>query len=151
MILDPAYADHFRRCLEECDVATARKIWAHVAPGMPQPATDFEALITLHHARTQCVAIRMRLRAWSHRWLLDHGLPSGLPDRLKPRAERIYPQVVSAVGISVNATSSRRLALAEAMQGAMEYAVLEAYADHQTEPAFVKTRMIAARDRVLKS
>jgi hypothetical protein len=119
--------------------------------GMPQPATDFEALVTLHYSRTQCVAIRMRLRAWSHRWLLDHGLPSGLPDHLKPRAERIYPQVVSAVGISINATSPRLQPLAEAVQQAMSDAVAEAYADHQTEPAFVKTRMIAARERVLKS
>jgi hypothetical protein len=64
--------------------------------------SDAEALVTLHHARTQAESIALKLRAWSHRWLLEHGYPSGLPDHLKPSAERIYPRVVEGVGISVN-------------------------------------------------
>jgi hypothetical protein len=150
--MDAAFADHFRRALEECDIATIRKLWAHVAPGMPQPATDFEALAALHHARTQAASIALKQRAWSHRWLLDHDLPSGLPDPLKPRAERLYPQVVSAVGISVNVYRSKRVAerVGEIRQ-AMSDAVAGAYADHNTEPGFVKARMMEARNKVLKS
>src|SRR6266403_1167373 len=95
----------FRRCLIDLDVAAARKLWAQTRPGFVRPDNDKEMLIVLHHARTQASSIALRQRAWSHRWLLDHGYPSGLPDKLKPRAERIYPRVVEAVGISVNARS----------------------------------------------
>ncbi len=143
-------ADDFRRCLEECDVAAIRRLWSHVAPNMPQPASDFEALATTHHARTQLPLITLKKRSWSHRWLLDHNLPSGLPDQLKPKAERLYPQAVRAVGISVNARSEYMKPVALAIQQAMTDAVEEAYANHQTEPSFVKARMMQARERVLK-
>jgi hypothetical protein len=144
------YSDHFRRALEECDVVTVRKLWAHIAPGMPQPVTDFEALVTIHHARTQTISIRLKQRAYSHRWLLDHDLPSGLPDELKPRAERLYPRVVHAVGVSVNSLSGRMAPLAVELRQAMSDAVADAYADHQTEPGFVKARMFDAYAKVLK-
>src|ERR1044072_6980895 len=99
------YADALRRCLEECDVAGIRALWAQIPPGMPQPHTDAEALATIHRARTEANSIALRLRAYSHRWLEDRGLPSGLPDELRPRAERMYPRVVDGVGISVNIRS----------------------------------------------
>lgn len=150
-----SYFDHFRRALEECDIVTIRKLWVHVAPGLMQLGTDFEVLATIHHARTQAASIALKQRAWSHRWLLDHDMPSGLPDELKPRAERLYPKVVDAVGISVNVRaardSPRMRQLALEIRGAMENAVAEAYADHQTEPTFVLARMREARIKVLKS
>jgi hypothetical protein len=46
--------------------------------------------------------VSFKARAWSHRWLTERALPSGLPDRLKPSAERVYSRVVEGVGISVN-------------------------------------------------
>jgi hypothetical protein len=147
----PNFADHFRRALEECDIATMRKLHAHVFPQLPPPGSDFEVLATIHRARTQSIFIPVKKRAWSHRWLLDHDLPSGLPDLLKPHAERIYPTVVHAVGISVSSTSGLLAPLAKAMEQAMSDAVAEAYANHQSEPEFVKARMSAARDRILKS
>jgi hypothetical protein len=140
-----------RRCLEECDIAGIRRLWQHVAPGVPQPETDFLALATIHRARTQAESIRLKLRAWSHRWLLDHNLPSALPDKLRPKAERMYPIVVSGVGISVNARSEMMQPVALAVRQAMSDAVMEAYADHQTEPTFVKARMMEARIKILKS
>lgn len=145
-----AFSDHFRRCLEECDIATIRKLWAHVAPGMPPLSTDYNVLSMIHHARTQAESIALDKRAWSHRWLLDHNLPSGLPDALRPRAERIYPRVTSAVGISVNFRSEDMAPLAAELQRAMSTAVEDAYAGHQTEPAFIKARMAEARAKVLK-
>ena len=93
----------FLRCLEEVDVAGVRRLWQHVSPHLPQPKDDAEALATIHVARTQSEAIGFRLRAYSHRWLIDRNLPSMLPDIMGPKAERTYPRVVEAVGISVTA------------------------------------------------
>lgn len=127
----------------------ARALWAHVAPHLPQPKDDDAAWITLHYARTAAPPISFHMRAYSHRWLTERGLPSGLPDHLRPAAERMYPRIVEAVGISVNAPDHRR-ALGEAVRKAMSDAVMQCYADHHTDPAFVKMRMQDARMKVLK-
>lgn len=144
------HSAEFRRCLEQLDVAAIRKLWHHVSPHLPQPKTDAEALVTLHHARTQTESIAIKLRAWSHRWLLDHGYPSGLPDHMKASAERIYPRVVEGVGISVNFRSPILKPITEQVRGAMEDAVSEAYADKRTEPAFVRARMLEARATAMR-
>jgi hypothetical protein len=102
-------------------------------------------LIAMHHARTQANSIPLKKRAYSHRWLLDHGFPSGLPDKLKPRAERIYPKIVSAVGIAVK-TNGVFAAAGPLIQEAMEDAVKEAVADGRLEDAeYVKQRIQEAR------
>ena len=145
------HAAEFRRCLNDCDVAALRRLWSHCFPHLPQPRTDLQALIILHRARTEANSSPLRLRAYSHRWLEDNGHQSGLPDHLKPAAERIYPKIVDAVGISVRSLSSRLAAEAKAIQGVMSDAVAEAYADGRKEPEFVKKRMMEARERFLKS
>src|ERR1700694_445738 len=89
--------DDVRRALEECDTAAMRRLWARAMPHLPQPQTEFDTQATLHLARTAAESVRFRLRAWSHRWLLDHGLPSQLPDELKPRAEQLCPVVKTSV------------------------------------------------------
>jgi hypothetical protein len=94
--------------------------------------------------------MHFRLRAYSHRWLLDHGLPSGLPDELKPLAERMYPVKAEGVGISVNMRSPILKPIAGIVRQAMSDAVMDAYAERRTEPPFVKTRMQEAREKVLK-
>lgn len=94
------YAGDFQRCLAECDVAGIRRLWRHVQPNLPQPGSDFEALATIHRARTETRSLSLQLRAYSHRWLLDNGLPSGLPDDLKPAAERRYPKIAEGVGLA---------------------------------------------------
>ena len=99
-------------------------------------------------ARTASVALPLKLRAYSHRWLLDHNYPSQLPDELKPRAERLYPQHIVAVGISVN---SKYALVKDAIQGAMQNAVVEAYADgNEKQPDIVKKRMLEARQKERK-
>lgn len=141
------YSSDMRRCLRDFDVVGARHLWRIVCPYMPQPATDEEAVIILHHARTQAPFLRLKERAWSHSWLLERGYPSGLPDELKPRAERIYPRVVEAVGVSVNTKSALLRPVARGIQAAMLDAVAECYADRRTDPVFVKARMAEARER----
>lgn len=105
----------------------------------------------LHHARTQNQRIEFKLRAYSHSWLVDRTFPSGLPDELRPRAERIYPVTVSAVGIAIKSRNPLLRPLATAVQTAMENAVLEADADHKLgDSVFVRARMNEARERTYK-
>jgi len=143
------YSDEFRRCLEQQDVAGVRALWAQIAPGLPQPANDAEALATIHSARTQARSIVFKYRAYSHRWLTERGLPSGLPDYMRPRAERMYPRIVEAVGIAVKTPPHRR-ELGNAIREAMGAAVMECYADGKTDPVFMRARMQQARTRILK-
>lgn len=143
-------AAEFRRCLIDLDAPGIRKLWAHVSPHLPAPASDGEAVTALHIARTASESVPFKLRAYSHRWLSERGLPSQLPDRLKPKAERLYPRVVSAVGISVNFSAAILKPAALAVRGAMEAAVEDAYAEGRTEPAFVSQRMTEARQKEMQ-
>lgn len=138
-----------RRCLEDVDVAGIRALWAHVSPNLPQPKTDDQALVVLHHARTQAQSIPLKLRAYSHRWLLERGYPTGLPDQLKPSAERLYPRVEGAVGISVNIRGPLAPA-APLIRVAMEDAVKECYADGHKTTDIVKPRMMEARSKAFR-
>jgi hypothetical protein len=144
------HSAEFRRCLEALDVAAMRKLWRRVSPHLAQPKDDAEALATIHHARTQSESIGLKLRAWSHRWLLERGYPSGLPDHMKPAAERLYPRVVESVGISVNFSSPILQPIAAEVRGAMEHAVQDAYASKRTEPAFLRARMQEARETTMR-
>lgn len=141
------FSDDFRRCLIDLDVIGIRRLWQHVSPHLPQPETDAEALASIHIARTQARSVPFRLRAYSHAWLTERNLPSHLPDRMKPRAERMYPKVVGVVGISVRNVAGRRSEYGLAMESAMSEAVLEAYADGKEEPTFVKARMMEAKEK----
>jgi hypothetical protein len=145
------YADEFARCLVTCDVPGIRRLWKHVQPNLTQPNNDREALFCIHNARTQMGTLSLRLRAYSHAWLLDHGLPSALPDELKPKAERMYPRTVEAVGIACKGSSEIGRSIAPIIQGAMVNAVLDIYADQRSpDPVFVKGRMMDARRSTIK-
>jgi hypothetical protein len=139
-----------RRALEEHDVVTCCKLWEHVAPHLPQPKNDTESYVIMHHACTQAANVSLRSRAYSHRWLLDHGYPSGLPDELKPKAERMYPKVVDAVGIACGTSSEILRPVAEHVRHAMEDVVLEHYADGVKDPKIIKPRMLDARTQTIR-
>lgn len=140
------HSAEFRRCLSECDVVAIRKLSNHVFPNAPQPTNDKEALATIHYARTQSKWMDLRLRAYSHRWLVDQGYPSALPDELRPRAERMYPIIVEGVGIATKTTEPA----AKLIRQAMSDAVQDAYASKQTDPLFIKQRMIEARGKTIR-
>jgi hypothetical protein len=144
------HSAEMRRCFLELDVPAVRRLWKYVSPNMPQPTSDREALMSLHYGRTTMPSIPFKLRAYSHRWLHDNNFPSGLPDALRPRAERMYPQVADAVGISANSTSKLLRPIMEHVQVAMADAVRECYADKRTEPPFVRARMHEAKVRTIK-
>jgi hypothetical protein len=140
-----------RRCLEEIDVEGIRELWREVAPEMPQPSSDHEALAAIHLTRTQAEWLRLTQRFYSHRWLLDHNLISGLPDHLRPSAERIYPKTVSAVGLSINSRSEWLKPALPLIRGAMEAAIHEAYADgRQDDIAYIKARMAKAKAMMMR-
>lgn len=143
-------ADSFRRCLETCDLDGIRKLWLQVSPHLPQPESDEETLATLHRARTETKSIALKLRAYSHRWLTERGIPSGLPDELKPKAERLYPVIAEGVGIAVIAKSELMKPISLLVRAAMSDAVMEAYADKRTDPAFVSQRMQEARKSTIR-
>lgn len=131
----------FSRCMVELDVAGVRKLWAFVQPNLPQPRSDEQALITLHMARTRSDTLAIKLRAYSHRWLLDQGYPSQLPDALKPKAERMYPKVVGAVGLSINFTAKELKPAALLIERAMSDRVNDMYAGGEERPEVVRKSM----------
>lgn len=131
-----------RRCLETLDIPAVKKLWAHLAPHMVTGSTDHDILMSLHMARTQASSLALKHRAYSHRWLLDNGYPSALPDELKPKAERLYPKIVTTVGLSVN---SKFAQVKQEIGGAMTDVIENAYADGIEDPDYIKPRMLEAR------
>jgi hypothetical protein len=141
----------FRQALEAGNARRLRGLWAKLFPHLPQLASDEQAEIVMHRARTEAQSVSFRHRAYSHRWLSERGLPSGLPDELKPKAERVYPIVVAGVGISVNSRSSYMRAACDEIRGSMEVAVEDCFAERRTDPAFVSERMREAKARTVKA
>lgn len=144
-------AQHFCRLLESGDVRALRSAWAQVAPHLPQPKNDEEAEFAMHRARTEASSVGFRFRAYSHAWLVERSLPSGLPDELKPKAQRLYPVIAKAVGVSVKASSEWLKPAAAQIERAMADAVEDAYAEGRQDDAFVKARILEARERTIKS
>ncbi len=127
------YADEFARCLTELDVASARKLWAHVFPGWEQPATDHEMLAVLHLARLESKRVPKHLKQYSKKWL----------------KERETGRVALAVGISVKSSPRRHhqgLAIREAMEDAVTSSV-KAGIDLDDDATEVRRRIMAARDK----
>lgn len=138
------------KALLDLDLPALRALSA-LQPHLPQPGGDREVLVTAHMARTSSDALPLKARAYSHRWLLDQGYPSQLPDELKPRAERIYPVVAEGVGIFVMGQSELGRAVAPLVRKAMSDAVEECYADGRREASIVKPRMMEARSKEIRA
>lgn len=136
---------HFGALLEAGDLEGLIEFWRR-APEHLRPGSRLEAEIMMHHIRTGSRAVRMRCRAWSHRWLVERSLPSGLPDILRPRAERLYPVAVGGVLIA----SAKRTPITLPLRQVMEVVVLEDYADagrRDPKPDVVRAHMLEARAR----
>ena len=137
-------SDEFRALLEAGDVDGLVKAWRVVAPHLPQPKSRDQAEIVMHIARTQAASVTLQKRQYSHGWLTERQLPSGLPDEL-------VPTIVEAVGISVNFRSAYLKPAAGEVRGAMEAAVEDCYANGDKDPVVVQAQMAAARDRTMKA
>lgn len=142
----------FRALLESGDVTGLQSAWANHYPRLPRPRTREQTEIVMHYARTEADSVSFRARAYSHAWLSERSLPSGLPDQLRASADRLYPRVAAAVGISVNAKSPELQPALDGVRVAMERAVLDAEAEGRlTDSPFVVARMGEARRRELRA
>jgi hypothetical protein len=138
-----------RLVLERLDVEAMRRADLALNPHLPYQ-TDEQVLTSMHMARTASDAVSFMCRAYSHAWLFERGLPSQLPDELRPRAQRIYPVVAKAVGIACKSTSPHMKEALGEIRGAMEAAVLEAVEDRKLDDSeHVKARMQEARRRTI--
>jgi hypothetical protein len=139
-------AGEMQKCMVVFDIERTRQLWPIAFPHLPPITSDGEARAMLHLARTSSEALNTRLRFYSHQWLLERNLPSALPDHLRPSAERMYPRVAKAVGISVNANSELMRPIVPFVREAMSHAVLETFADgHKDDSDVVKRRMMEAK------
>lgn len=141
----------FRQLLEAGDVDGLRKVWAQCMPHLPQPQSREQAEIVMHRARTEAESLPFKHRAYSHRWLTERALPSGLPSGLQPRAEQVPAVITEGVGIAVKASNPLFASAAQEVRVAMEIAVEEAYADGRRDPVFVRAHMDEARARTHKA
>ena len=140
-----------RRILMDLDAPAAMAFWRATSPHLPQPQTEYQALVALHMARTEAQMIPVDHRFRSHRWLTDNGYPSKLPDHLKPKAERKYPRKVEGVGIAIGLTRMPLpglQALGRAVRSAMSDAVEDCFAMGDREKAIVWPRMMEARAKM---
>lgn len=143
-------ASDLRALLEAGDVEQCRAHFAAHAPHLPQAETREQAEIVMHTARTMTKGLTLHARAWSHRWLCERGLPSSLPDELKPKAERIYPRVVEGVLISV----LNRRGMEEAkplVEADIAEVVADAYSRGKTDPDYISGLMADAKARSMRS
>ena len=141
-----AYSDAMLRCIRDCDAELAMRIWQADRPSLPQPENVYQAKMMLHYARTLLNSIPHRDRFYSHRWLLDNNFPSALPDRLKAKAERMFPVEVAVVGVASGSKPGGKTAFNYAVEKVMADAVLEMQADgHKLDAPIVKARMLEQR------
>lgn len=138
----------FREALESLDLVKLRRMWKHIAPHLPQPRAD-QIETVAHHARTQSSLIPQRLRCYSHCWLIERNLPSGLPVLMRRKAEQMFPRIVDAVGIAIGTRTEVGRAIAPHIMGAMTDVVKDCYANGDRDPAIVKPRMLEARRSII--
>jgi hypothetical protein len=141
----------FRAALREGDFHLLRVLHSAAFPHLPAPESDDAAEVSLHMARTQSDWLADRARCYSHAWLAERGLPSQLPDELKPKADRLYPRIVEAVFVSANTNSALLKPVAMQVQRSMCDAVEDCFANGDRDPALVRTRMAEARARTFRA
>ena len=143
----------FREALADGDVARTWGLWANVSPQMPQPENHDEAEIVMHQARTGSEAMTLAARLYSHSFLDERGLPSHLPDELKPpRARKGPPIVFSAALICVRSLSSRsgRREEAKMLETIMADSVGDMIMSGITDKARISKRMWEAHDAFIE-
>jgi hypothetical protein len=126
----------FREILLTLDVKAARALWARVAPRLPQPKDDDEALVMLHTARVKAQSVPARARAYSAAWLAEREL------------DQVEPIIASSAGA---ATNTKDTGLRSALLGAMSRAAEAAIAgglDVDKDAREVRRIMLDARAKV---
>src|SRR5262245_64491910 len=101
------HSAEMRRIIRDVDAEAAMRLHAEIFPHLPAPTSEHEARCSLHYARSGMLSMTEQQRCYSHAWLRDWGLPSSLPDYLKPKADRLYPIGARAVGVASSGLSGR--------------------------------------------
>ena len=137
------------RCIRECDIGGYMKLTDHINPDLA-PKDSWQAAFCIHVARTGMRTMPEKLRMYSHCWLRDSGMEkqSLLPDKMKPKAERLYPVGARAVGIATRTQTGRAMAI----RGVMEDAVRECEADGYdlNNRKVVHGRMLEMRQKFIR-
>ncbi len=147
------FADAFRTALYDGDVHRTRHLWAQVSPDMPQPENYDEAEVIMHQARTAADSVPIHKRIFSHAFLAERGLPSQLPDGLKPPRERKGPPVIfpaALIGVGTFSKRADRREEAKAMEKAMADAVGDMITSGITDKGRIAKRMWEARDAFIQ-
>lgn len=144
------HAQEFRRALEALDIPKLKAMWGVMAPHLPQPKTDDDALIQAHYARTLADSIPAKLRCYSHCWLVERSFPSGLPQLMRAKAEQMFPRVAEAVMISLGTRSEIGRAIRPFVMKAMTDAVEDCYANGDRDPSIVRPRILEARKTTIR-
>ncbi len=120
---------------------------------MPQPESYDEAETIMHQARTAADSMPMHKRIYSHAFLDERGLPSQLPDGMKPPRDRKGPPVIfsaALIGVSSFSQQSGRREEAKAMERAMADAVGDMITSGITDRERIAKRMWEARDAFIE-
>lgn len=141
-----------RDALERGDAGAVRSIYHRLYPAMPQPTDHSEDMVVLHQARTAAESVSLAKRLYSHAWLTERGLQSGLPNALRPPAEQRQGRVVAAVGVSYGSKSRRpdRVEEAAEIERVMARAAGDLIREGITDRARIAPAMWAARERFIK-
>jgi hypothetical protein len=140
-----------RAALIAGDVDLLRRMWGAWFPNSPQPKDWQEAQVQLHAARTAAESVPVKLRCFSHHWLVERGLASLLPDRLRPSADQYCPRVTPGVGFAWSSGSAvLRPAKAE-IEAAVGARIEEMAADGllTKDPDGVRDEMMFTKNRTL--
>lgn len=126
----------FLDCLKRLDVNGIRKVWAKMAPHLPQPKNDEETLTTLHMARVKSLSMTNQEKAYSAAWLTEREIEE---------REKI---ISKSVGHSSNAAD---IGLKTAIESAMSRAVITAMdggLDLEKDAKEINKMMLDARAKV---
>lgn len=140
-----------RSAMSDGDADAVARIYDHAYPNMPK-ATQEEAAVVMHTARTASESMPLAKRLYSHAWLTDRGFRSQLPEELRPRSERVESVIVPAVGVAVSsfAQSAYRKEEAKAIERVMARAAGDMVRDGITDRARIAPRMWEARELYLR-
>lgn len=107
-----------------------------------------EAEITMHLARTGSNQIDKQHRLYSHRWLIDRGLPSQLPQSMRKIVAE--SKIVEAVGVAVMTQNPDLEPAAKAIERAMADAVEDCYANGDIRLELIQARIEVARQEATR-
>jgi len=130
----------YYRALEAGDSKELRRLWSHSHSHLPQ-VSEKEAEKMLHLARCGTGTLPLKLRAYSHRWLVERNIPSPLPDEIRPECERLYPRIADSVALCFRASNPAFKEVAAYAQHKASLAVEEMWAENDKDPLRVRNRI----------